>query len=552
MFKRVLWFALASLAASPIAPQPASAQPAPSADASVSVSREVLERYVGCYELNNTVATVGLTEDGRLTARLTGQPPGPPLRTVSANEFAVDAIGARLFFEGEGPKATRIRSQYAGSEVVGRRIADAPAAAPASPGVCPAAASFDAGARNDVVVNLGSALRQRYVFPDIGEQAAARIDAALAAGEYDSLADPAAFAARLDADVGAIAHDKHLRINSMNAPPPPPPAGAVAMPRAEAGVVRADKLAGGVGYIEVVGFPPPPVFKPVIDRAMSGLAGSEALIIDVRRNSGGSPESVAYLVSFLLPPDQRVHINDIVTRVPGTNEFTRQSSFSEPTPVSFAGRPVYVLTSIGTFSGGEEFAYDVKSLDRGVLIGEVTAGGANPTGPAQLGNGLIASIPWGRAENPVTKTNWEGRGVEPDVAVDAADALKVALERLGQDAAADIASASQQQVFALRAAPLPGTEAAVRSIVAGLTSGTPDYASMSPQFAEVTRQQLPQLQNLFRPLGEIKSMTYLGPGPGGGDAFDVAFANGALVVSVMLGPDGQIISSGIRPGTPGG
>jgi hypothetical protein len=407
--------------------------------------------------------------------------------------------------------------------------------------------ALGAEARQDVVAKLNAALRDRYVFPDVGEKAAARISAALARGDYDNLSDPATFAGRLQADVDAVANDKHLRIASLNTPPRGRPAGAQAMPRAEAGVVRADRLPGGIGYIEVAGFPPPQAFKPVLDRAMSALEGSKALIIDVRRNGGGAPPSVAYLVSFLLAPDQAVHINDIVSRVPNTTEFTRQSFHSEPTPVSFAGRPVYVLTSSGTFSGGEEFAYDLKSLKRAILVGEVTGGGANPTGSVPLGNGLIASIPFGRAENPVTKSNWEGRGVDPDVKVSAADALKVALERLGQQPVAAIADASREQVFAPRSMALPGTEAAVRSLVAGLASGTPDYDAMSPQLAELTRQQLGQLQGLFRPLGDLRSVTFAEPGPGGGDAYDVVFTNGSIRVGVMLGPDGKIHGSMITP-----
>jgi CubicO group peptidase (beta-lactamase class C family) len=88
------------------------------------VTRAMLERYVGRYELNGTIATIGLTTDNRLTVQLTGQPVGAPLRTVSADEFAGDQAGVRVRFEGEGPKATVIRSRYAGSEVTGTRIAD--------------------------------------------------------------------------------------------------------------------------------------------------------------------------------------------------------------------------------------------------------------------------------------------------------------------------------------------------------------------------------------------------------------------------------------------
>lgn len=549
MHKRVEVFVTAAVAALAGAAQPTAAQPDPPAAAtepSVSVPREVLERYVGRYELNGAILTVGVTDDGRLTAQLSGQPPGPPLRTLSAREFVADAVGVRLSFDGEGSKASRVRSQYAGTAVVGTRIADGAASTPpAQPGL--AASSLHAAARRDAVSSLGSALRQRYVVPDVGEQAAARIDAALAAGEYDGLADPAAFAARLSADVGAVAHDKHLRVNAMSGPLPPPPQGAMAMPRAESGVVRADRLAGGIGYIEVVAFPRRAAFAPAVDRAMASLSDSSALIIDMRRNLGGFPEGVDYLISFLLPPGQAIHINDIVTRVAGTNEFTREAHFSQPTPVSFADRPVYVLTSSQTFSGGEAFAYDVKALGRGVVVGERTAGGGNLTSPAQLGNGLIAMIPGARAENAITKAGWEGRGVEPDMAVPAADALGVALQRLGQPAVADIAVASREQVFAPRTAPLPGSEAALRALVAGVIQQPADLSAMSMPQAEMLRPQLPQVQETFRPLGAIRSIRFIGPGMPAGDAFAVTFANGALGMTVMLGPDGLIVGWQISP-----
>jgi len=412
-------------------------------------------------------------------------------------------------------------------------------------------ATLTVQAQQEVVASLSTALRERYVFPGVGAQAAARIDAALAAGEYHGL-DPAAFAARLDSDVAAIAHDKHLHVGWQGGPPPGPPPGAIAMPRMEAGVVRADKLAGGIGYIEVAAFPPPEAFRPVLDRAMARLAGSRALIIDVRRNGGGAPEGVAYLVSYLLSADTRVHINDIVGRTPGTTEFTRTSSYSERTPVSFAGIPVYVLTSSHTFSGGEEFAYDVKTLRRATLVGELTGGGANPTGGVPLGHAFTASIPFGRAENPITRTNWEGHGVDPDIAVPAGDALRVALERLHAEPAADIEAASREQVFAPRSVPVAGTEAAVRSLVAGLASGSPDYDNLAPPFAEIVRRDLPRTHALFSSMGELRSVTFREPGPMGGDAYDVVFASGRLIMSVMLDADGRIAGSFFRlVGPPG-
>ena len=145
---------------------------------------------------------------------------------------------------------------------------------------------------------------QRYVYPDVG--GAPRVDDALAAGKYDEIVQPWAFAERLTADLQEVAHDKHLRVTARGpapvpaaatgGPPPGPP------PRSEAGVARADRLPGNIGYIEVVALPGLDAFKPPVERAMAALADTRALIIDLRRNGGGTPHAEVYLTSYLLDP----------------------------------------------------------------------------------------------------------------------------------------------------------------------------------------------------------------------------------------------------------
>lgn len=404
-----------------------------------------------------------------------------------------------------------------------------------------ASSTLDGKTRAEIVAKFSEALRQHYVFPDVGARTAAKIEAALAAGDYDQLTDPAAFTTRLTVDASAVAHDKHLNVSTTLAPPPPLPPGVLLTmrPPADGGITRADRLAGGVGYIEVIGFPPTAQFKPLLDKAMSGLAGSRALIIDVRRNGGGTPQGVAYLSSFLVPPDRL--LNDIVARVENTNEFKRTGYRSSPTPVSFADVPVYILTSKATFSGGEGFAYEVQAQKRATVIGEVTGGGANPTGIVVLAPGYNASIPSARAENPVTGTNWEGRGVQPDVLVPAQDALAAALTRAGQKPVNTIEAASLERVFVPRATPLPGTEAALRGVLAGYASGKPDYAAMTPELAEMTRRQLPLLQAQFAPLGALQSIKFRSPLQGG-DEFELHFANGDRMMALALDPAGKIVA----------
>jgi C-terminal processing protease CtpA/Prc len=135
-------------------------------------------------------------------------------------------------------------------------------------------------------------------------------------------------------------------------------------------------------------------------------------------------------------------------RNPGTETFRSQDFWSETTPFSYAGKPVFVLTSGRTFSGGEEFAYDMQVMKLAQVVGGTTGGGANPGGTVPLAAGLTMFVPGGRARNPITGTNWEGVGVIPDVAVPSENALKVALEKLGlSPAGTEIETLSQSRVF---------------------------------------------------------------------------------------------------------
>ncbi len=296
-----------------------------------------------------------------------------------------------------------------------------------------------------VVEAAARMLRERYIFPDVGARAAQALESALRGGAYDGLDQPGAFAQWLTDDLRAVAKDTHLRVT---APGTPAAAPRPAPPRAEGGIVRADILDDNVGYLEVVRFPPPDTFNRAVNRAMAALQATRALIVDVRRNGGGSPITVSYLVSYFLGSGERVHINTFINRIPGTETFRSQEFWSESTPFSYAGKPVIVLTSDGTFSGGEEFAYDMQAMRLGRVVGETTGGGANPGGNYPLAAGLTMFVPGGRARNPITGTNWEGVGVKPDVAVPSGNALKVALEQLGVPAAAvEIDALSRFRVF---------------------------------------------------------------------------------------------------------
>ena len=296
----------------------------------------------------------------------------------------------------------------------------------------PPSKQITAAERRVVVATLAEQLQAKYVFPDAASKLASQLRTREAAGAYAGASDVNAFAEVLATDLRALSKDGHF--NVVHAPDfRPRPAGTVptAEQLAEAhgdaarrgyGIDSLARLPGNVGYIELRVFGPTELVGDALTAAMTVLTGTEALIIDLRRNGGGEPNTVAYLMSHFFAKGDERHINDLYSRA--TNS-TRQYWTNPSVTVRYT-KPVYVLTSKRTFSGAEEFAYDMQTQKRGVIVGESTGGGSNPGDMYQVGGGFIAFIPDGRAINPVTKTNWEHVGVKPDIAVAAADAKKVA------------------------------------------------------------------------------------------------------------------------------
>lgn len=87
---------------------------------------------------------------------------------------------------------------------------------------------------------------------------------------------------------------------------------------------------------------------------------------------------------------------------------------------------MYVLTSSSTFSGAEQFSYDLKMLKRATLVCETTRGGAHAGVFHRIDDHFGVGIPETKAINPFSTADWAGVGVEPDVKVKAADALEAA------------------------------------------------------------------------------------------------------------------------------
>jgi retinol-binding protein 3 len=302
--------------------------------------------------------------------------------------------------------------------------------------------TIDAATRAEVLENVLRRLDEGYVFPKKASEMARAVRERAKRGGYDRIVSARDFADSLTHDLQAVSHDRHLRVvyqrrSVRDEVPDQEPSvqerrerEAYAQ-RANYGLERVERLNGNVGYLEIRSFEfDPAAVDSVLSAAMNFLARTDALIIDVRRNGGGDPAIVAAVCSYLLPPNRL--INKFYWRPQNRWDEFRTS------PVSGrhygTARPVYVLTSDQTFSGAEEFAYDVQTQHRGEVVGDTTGGGAHPGGLRRVTEHFGVWVPAGRAVNPVTGSNWEGTGVRPDVPVAAGEALHAAhlraLERL--------------------------------------------------------------------------------------------------------------------------
>ncbi|MFE9792827.1 S41 family peptidase [Streptomyces goshikiensis] len=277
-----------------------------------------------------------------------------------------------------------------------------------------------------VIDEMARLLTEHYVFPEIAEQLADLLQQRLAEGAYD--VDDAEELGRLvTADLQSVNGDRHLRLKH-HAEPVSPKQGAATLDAMRrdfdsslGGAPRVQLLDGGVAVVELAPmlFPLEWAAEP-LGAALTLASRAQALIVDLRGNRGGDPDTVAFVCSYLL--DERTHLNTMYWR--GGERSEQSWSLPHVPGARFGGsKPLYVLSSGSTFSASEELAYDLQQLGRAVVVGETTRGGAHPCQGWTLHPHLEATVPVGRAINPVSGTNWEGTGVQPDVPCAAADSL---------------------------------------------------------------------------------------------------------------------------------
>jgi hypothetical protein len=294
--------------------------------------------------------------------------------------------------------------------------------------------TIDAAARTQVIDTMLKRLNDAYVFPEVAKKMEQSIRERVDKKEFDQITSAKEFAQKLTNDLQAISNDKHLRVRYSYQPLPE--RGPQREPTAEEreqrrreltwmnhGFAKVERLPGNIGYLEFFNFMDEVLGADTVAAAMNFINGTDALIIDMRNNGGGNPAMVALVCSYLFSPEP-VHLNDLYWREGNrTEEFWTKK---EVAGKRYLNKDVYVLTSKRTFSGAEEFTYNLKNLKRATIVGETTGGGAHPGGGFRIDEHFGMFVPMGRAINPITKSNWEGTGVTPDVSVPADQALLTA------------------------------------------------------------------------------------------------------------------------------
>jgi retinol-binding protein 3 len=292
--------------------------------------------------------------------------------------------------------------------------------------------TIDAATRARVLEGAITRLDEFYVFPEISKKMGDAVRERQKRGEYESVIDGDAFARVLTDNFQEISHDKHLQVEftpaaASDGPETPPDADAVAQYRKQmehmnCGFNKVEILSGNVGYVKFDMFADPEICGPTATAAMNFLGNVDAIIFDLRENGGGDPKMVALVSTYLF--SNSMHLNDLWTR--NTNTTDQFWTLPYVPGKRLEGKPAFVLTSKETFSAAEEFTYNLKNLKRATIVGETTGGGAHPVSGQRIDPHFMIGVPFARAINPISKTNWEGTGVVPDVNVPAADALVTA------------------------------------------------------------------------------------------------------------------------------
>jgi C-terminal processing protease CtpA/Prc len=292
---------------------------------------------------------------------------------------------------------------------------------------------IDDGFRATTIDEVLQLLKDKYAYPEIAVRMETAIREKQKRGEYDKIRGGDKLAAKITADLRAVFDDKHLRL-SYSAEPISVNSGSAGAPsaaeierarriqrRENFGTTKVEILSGNVGYIKLNYFAPLAWSAGAYAAAMSYVADTDALIVDVSENGGSMDiNTIPFFCSFLFA--EPVQLGDIFWRE--TNETRQLWTYAQVPGRKYLDKPVYVLMSNRTASGAEAFVRHLKRLKRAALIGETTRGATLPGMSHRVNEHFSIWISTGRSANASAAN--ENKGIAPDIVAAPEKALNAA------------------------------------------------------------------------------------------------------------------------------
>lgn len=287
-----------------------------------------------------------------------------------------------------------------------------------------------------IVQAVSENLQTTYVDLEVAQEMTSALKSSLKSDNYKSITNPEEFAKTITQDLQNVSHDLHLKLKyepkkisqSKRVMPEEMKVKrkkmmAMKMAEVNYGFTEVKVLNGNIGYLNLRMFADTAYAKNAATAAMNFLYNTNAIIIDLRENGGGVP-SMMQLLSSYFTDAKPVLLSNFYERK--TDAKTQLFTIETIDGKRMTNKPLYILTSKKTFSAAEAFTYTLKHLDKAVVVGEVTKGGANRTKTINLSSDFSISVPYIKAIHPVTLSNWEGKGVQPNIETSNNEAFVIA------------------------------------------------------------------------------------------------------------------------------
>lgn len=290
--------------------------------------------------------------------------------------------------------------------------------------------------KNEIVQLISENLLETYIDLEVAQEMTSILKSNLKSNKYKSATNPDEFAKIITQDLHNMSHDLHLKLNyepkkiaqSKLIMPEKMKLErekmmAIKMAEINYGFTEVKVLKGNIGYLNLRMFADMEQGKDAATSAMNFLYNTNAIIIDLRENGGGVPSMVQLLSSYFTDAGPVLLCNFYERK---TDSKTQLFTIKTIDGKRMTNKPLYILTSKNTFSAAEAFAYSLKHLDKAVVVGEVTKGGANRTRTINLNSDFSISVPYIKAIHPVTLSNWEGKGIQPNIETNNNEAFVIA------------------------------------------------------------------------------------------------------------------------------